>query len=77
MLRLVERVVRDQDVAIQIDAHHFFVDRKRTTTFFSTVLVALKETFSPDFVLKWTLVGFVTVRVATNLRSSHFAMSLC
>jgi hypothetical protein len=33
-----------------------------------TVLSALKETVSPDFVLNFTVVGFFTVLIAVNLR---------
>jgi hypothetical protein len=32
-----------------------------------TVLKALKDTFLPDFVLNWTLVGFFSVLTAKNL----------
>jgi hypothetical protein len=32
-----------------------------------TVLSALKETVSPDFVLNFTVVGFFTVLIAANL----------
>jgi hypothetical protein len=62
--------VRDQDVAVQIDARHFFRARNRTASLFLTVLSALKETVSPDFVLNFTRVGFLTVFTAMNLTLS-------
>jgi hypothetical protein len=59
--------VRYQDVAVQIDPLHFFFARERVTSFRGTVLMALNETVSPDFVLNFTLMGFFSVLIVTNL----------
>jgi len=59
--------VRDEDIAVEVYELHFFLDRKPTVFFCSTVLNALKETVSPDFVLNFTRVGFATVLVALNV----------
>jgi len=63
----VQGVVRNQHIAVEIDALHFFLARKRTASFRSNVFTARKETVSPDFVLNLTVAGFFTVFVATNL----------
>ncbi len=67
--------MRNEDVAIQVDAlHRFFVARKLTDSLFFTVLSARNETVLPDFVLNFTEAGFWTVLTATNL-TFCFAMS--
>ena len=63
----IDGVVRDKDVAIEVDLPHFFLERKRTGVCCSTVFTALNETILPDLVLNFTVVGLATVFVATNL----------
>ncbi len=53
--------------AIEVYAVHHSVARERTTFFCSNVLTALNETVCPDFVLKLTVAGFLTVFVAIDL----------
>src|SRR5271157_957337 len=64
--RSVGREIRNKNIAVQIDALHFFFARKFTTTLFSAVLNALKETVLPVLVLNRTVAGLFTVLVATN-----------
>jgi len=66
LFRSIQGMVRNQNVAIEIDSLHFFLARK-CTTFRSNVFTALNETVSPDFVLNLTVAGLRTVLVATNL----------
>jgi hypothetical protein len=56
----------DEDVAIEVDPSHFLFLRKVTRTGCLTVLTALKETVSPDFVLNLTRVGLAMVLVERN-----------
>lgn len=56
-----------EDVAVEVDLPHFFLDRNRILCFCSTVLIALKDTVLPDLVLNLMRVGFATVFVAPNL----------
>jgi hypothetical protein len=67
LFRFVGGVVCNQNIAVGINAFHFFLARERTTSFCSKVLIALNETVSPDFVVNWMVVGFATTLVATNL----------
>ena len=67
VLSFVQGAIRDQHTAVEIDALHFFLARKRTPSFRSDVFTARNDTVSPDFVLNLTVVGFFTVLVATNL----------
>lgn len=65
--------MRDEDVAVEVDAPYLFFARNRTAPFFSKVLSALKATVRPDFVLNVTVVGFLAVSTAVN-RTFCFAM---
>ena len=49
------------------EALRFFVEQKGTFSLFLTVLIARKETLSPDLVVNCTRVGFLTVLTATKL----------
>jgi hypothetical protein len=67
LFRFVLRVIRDENITVQIDSVHALFAPKRTTFFCLNVLTALKETVLPDFVLNLTVAGFLTVLTATNL----------
>jgi hypothetical protein len=65
-LACLENVAR-RNAAAQIDAPHFALARERTVCFCFEVLIALKETVWPEFVLKRMVVGFAMTLTASNL----------